>query len=121
MKKSNVSLMVVMVVVLMGLFSSCTDEYEMPVFDRIDMVDAIEYNTTYSVEGLTEISIYLSANEQYDMVSFRTGKNAFNEKDCVYLFIQSDTITVKIPNNTKYCRFELLNGTSPRVHVEKNY
>ena len=106
-------------VVIFVSFVSCTDEYEAPVFERVDTVENIEFNTTYSVEGLKEITIYLSSNEEYDRVSFRTGVNAFNEKDCLYVFIQNSAVTVSIPEGVKICKFELRSGVSPEVNLKK--
>ncbi len=80
MKVMKRSFLVLSVIVL-AIFSSCTDEYEMPKFDRVDQVENIEYGATYSIEGVPQLKIYLSANEQYDCVSFTAGDGTFLKTD----------------------------------------
>lgn len=118
----------VFAVVVFGLligFSSCTDEYEMPKFDRVDQVESIEYGATYSIEGVPQLKIYLSANEQYDCVSFVAGDGTFlktDENGTGYWFIQNDTLYVDVDPDWNVCKFELRHGTKyTKVSVEPVY
>ncbi|HKL43873.1 MAG TPA: hypothetical protein VJ892_01195, partial [Candidatus Absconditabacterales bacterium] len=104
----KIMIVVVMVNVLVMILSSCTDEYEMPKFDRVDQVESIEYGTTYSVEGVSKLKIYLSFNEQYDCVSFTAGNGTFlktDENGTGYWFIQNDTLYVDVDPDWNVCKF----------------
>jgi hypothetical protein len=125
MKKMNFNFTVVIVLLLTGLLSSCTDEYEMPIRDRVDQVENIEYDAVYSIEGLSQLKIYLSANEEYDYISFTAGNGTFLKTDdngTGYWFIQHDTLYVDVDPNWNVCKFELRYGTEyTKVNVEKIY
>jgi len=101
------------------LMSSCTKEHVSgDNFQNISTVENAQVNTVYSVEGVSEIKIALSMNEEFDAVDILLGYNSFCNKngDGGWFIVQHDTVTIKIDPNWTVCKIIPRYGT-PQVKI----
>lgn len=113
---STVWAVVIFAVATLGM-ASCQKEYvNGDDFQNISTVENAQLNTVYSVEGVSEIKIALSMNEEFDSVDILLGYNSFCDPNGGWFVVQHDTITIKVDPNWTVCKVIPRYG-SPQVKI----